>query len=100
VRNVRSVLAGMKVEGGERGNGSAGGDVKVWGGMYFFLAGTTAVAGGDGMCRSRFPCLTTIAGQIIYYFIFGDLGACRQAPYRFKKSNGDGFVWGPPWQAH
>ena len=34
----------------------------------------------------RFPCLTSIVGQIIYYFIFGVLGACRQAPYKFKKS--------------
>ena len=45
---------------------------------------------------NRFPCLTTIAGQIIYYFIFGVLGACRQAPYKFKKSYGGGFVWGLP----
>jgi hypothetical protein len=41
---------------------------------------------------SRFPCLSPIAGQIIYYFIFGVLGACRQAPYKFKKSYGGGFV--------
>jgi hypothetical protein len=34
----------------------------------------------------------SIAGQIIYYFIFGVLGACRQAPYKFKKSYGGGFV--------
>jgi hypothetical protein len=33
-----------------------------------------------------------IVGQIIYYFIFGVLGACRQAPYKFKKSYGGGFV--------
>jgi hypothetical protein len=39
--------------------------------------------------RSRLPCLTPIAGKIIYYFIFGVLGACRQAPYKFKK-----IVWG------
>ena len=36
---------------------------------------------------------TSIAGQIIYDFIFGVLGACRQAPYKFKKSYGGGFVW-------
>ena len=47
-------------------------------------------------CRSRFPCLTPIVGQIIYYFIFGVLGACMQAPYKFKKSYGGGSVWGLP----
>jgi hypothetical protein len=35
-------------------------------------------------------------GQIIYYFIFGVLGACRQAPYKIKKSYGGGFVLGIP----
>jgi hypothetical protein len=45
-----------------------------------------------GRSRSRFPCLKTIAGQIIYYFIFWVLGACRQAPYKFKKLYGGGFV--------
>jgi hypothetical protein len=43
-------------------------------------------------CPSRFPCLSAIAGKIIYYFIFGVLGACRQAPYKFKKSYGGGSV--------
>jgi hypothetical protein len=42
------------------------------------------------------PCLTHNLGQIIYYFIFGVLGACRQAPYKFKKSYGGGSVWGLP----
>jgi hypothetical protein len=41
---------------------------------------------------SPFPCLTPNLGQIIYYFIFGVLGACRQAPYKFKKSYGGGSV--------
>ena len=49
VRHVRSVLVGMNAEGGERGDGSAGGDVKVGGGIYFLLAGTAAAAGGHGM---------------------------------------------------
>jgi hypothetical protein len=40
--------------------------------------------------------LTAIVGQSIYYFIFGVLGACRQAPYKFKKSYGGGFVWELP----
>ena len=40
--------------------------------------------------------LTTNLGQIIYYLVFGVLGACRQAPYKFKKSYGGGFVWGLP----
>jgi hypothetical protein len=31
-------------------------------------------------------------GQIIYYFIFGFLGACMQAPYKFKTSYGGGSV--------
>jgi hypothetical protein len=43
-----------------------------------------------------FPCLTRNLGQIIYYFIFGVLGACRQAPYNFKKSYKGGSVWGLP----
>ena len=45
---------------------------------------------------SRFPCLTPIAGQIIYYLTLRVLGACRQAPYKFKKSYGGGFVWRIP----
>jgi hypothetical protein len=32
----------------------------------------------------------------LLYFIFGALGACRQAPYKFKKSYGGGFVWELP----
>ena len=32
----------------------------------------------------------------IYYLILGVLGACRQAPYKFKKSYGGGFVWRLP----
>ena len=43
-----------------------------------------------------FPCLNSIAGQIIYYLNVGVLGARRQAPYRFKKSYGGGFVWRLP----
>jgi hypothetical protein len=35
-------------------------------------------------------------GRSSYYFIFGVLGACRQAPYKFKKSYGGGSVWGLP----
>jgi hypothetical protein len=27
---------------------------------------------------------------------FGVLGVCRHAPYKFKKSYGDGFVWRLP----
>jgi hypothetical protein len=42
VRDVRSVLAGIKAEGGERGDGDDGGDTKHRGGMYFLLARTTA----------------------------------------------------------
>ena len=38
--------------------------------------------------RGRFPCLATIAEQIIYYLFFGLLGACRQAPYKFKNRMG------------
>jgi hypothetical protein len=41
---------------------------------------------------SRLPCLTPIAGQIIYYLTSGVIGACMQAPYNYKKSYGGGFV--------
>jgi hypothetical protein len=37
-----------------------------------------------------------MVGEIVYYFIFGVLGACGLAPYKFKKSYGGGFVWGLP----
>jgi hypothetical protein len=37
-----------------------------------------------------------IDGQIIYYSISGVIGACRQAPYKFKKSYGGGFGLGAP----
>jgi hypothetical protein len=37
----------------------------------------------------RHESLTPIAGRIIHDFIFGVLGACRQAPYKFEK-----IVWG------
>ena len=32
------------------------------------------------------------ADNIIYYLNLGVLGACRQAPYKFKNSYGAGFV--------
>jgi hypothetical protein len=37
---------------------------------------------------------TAVAGQIIYNLIFSVLGACRQAPYKFKNAYGGGFVLG------
>jgi hypothetical protein len=51
-------------------------------------------------CASRFPCLKTIAGQIIYYLTLGVLGACRQAPYKLKKLYGGGFVYTAPHSEH
>ena len=51
---------------------------------------------GTKAALQSMPVPNPIAGQIIYYFIFGVLGACRQAPYKFKKSYGGGFVWGLP----
>jgi hypothetical protein len=47
---------------------------------------------------SRFSCITSNLGQIIYYFILGSSvpTSYMQAPYKFKKSYGGGFVWGLP----
>jgi hypothetical protein len=33
-----------------------------------------------------------VVGQIIYYLTLGVLGACRQAPHKFKDSYGGGSV--------
>ena len=39
-------------------------------------------------------------GQIIYYFIFGVLGACRQAQYKFKKIVWEWLCMGTPHSEH
>jgi hypothetical protein len=50
--------------------------------------------------RARnFPCISLLAGQIIYYFIFGVLGACRQSPYKIKNSYG-AALYGDPHSEH
>jgi hypothetical protein len=44
-----------------------------------------------GAAPRRFSCLTAIVGQIIYYSIFGILGACRR-PHTYLK-NRMGAAW-------
>jgi hypothetical protein len=55
-------------------------------------AQVNSAAKDDWSRAGRFPCISAIVEQIIYYFIFWVIGACKQAPYKFKKSYGGGFV--------